>query len=1117
MKNKIIFGMVVLLAVLLSTVTYAASTNVSILYGWNGTSFVPVQVTSDGSLKTNLNLTESSGISPQVNNTYDLGTAALLWANLYARSIRGGSGPLSLFAGNTELITMLANGNVGIATTNPTSRLHVTGDTNVTGTFYAAGIVANLENATGFVNISLNYGYNGSTFVPLLTTPEGLLRLTVDQASADNATSLMAGATGSDLTLTGTLTVQGVNVTGRQIADNTTTSNRIGTQETKQTADNSTLLALLGQKLNLTGGTLSGSLSGTVGTFANGLNVTAGGLIITAGNVGIGTTGPGEKLSVAGVAKIDSIQVTGSTAPSAGLGTEIIYTGSAGRIQAFNRTGGVALPMEVSGSTTALQIQGVTKLQIDSSGNVGIGTPPSAWNLGKAVELGVVGNALWNSGSASDMRVLANLYYSSAFKFAGTGYASYYQQYAGVHSWAVSSASGTAGNTATMNEAMRIDTTGNVGIGHNNPGTKLSVSSMTDSPDTVPALGSFGGRFSIVNANAYGIVMGVLGTGNVFQQVQRVDGTATAYNLLLQPNGGNVGIGTTAPTKALEVGRNEAGAVTGIKITAGSTVAAPVLDFNYADAAADSKLSTIFGDINGGFNFGTKTDAGTPTTRLFIKRDGNVGIGTTSPGAPLHVAKTVDGDNAVVYVDNLKTSPTGNTGAAIAFQTVGVTKSQITSNFGDNNLYIFHGGANRLIIASDGTFTGSATNDISDVRLKENVTTVTGALDKLAQLRGVRFTWKEEAQMTDRPQFGVLAQEVETVFPELVLNGSIRGGDYKSVQYGGFVAPFIEAIKELDVRTRGLETTGQGDLTISGNVGIGTTSPNYKLDVNGTINLPADTWISGAGRTLVRDSFFGYSSGYRVTQLGADLSTRDIAIGVDPTTVAGGAFTGTGEIALPNSVEFMQKNSGGTDWIQNVLVLNNGNVGIGTTGPTGKLHVVGGTDSTTWSLKIYQSAGSDLLRIRDDGVLFTGNAASSPYNSTTGSAANMFVASDGSVQRSTSSLKFKADLEPLNITHVKSVLSALATGPAAGFTYRGIGTADDRHTRFIGWGAETVAPIEPLLVARDKDGNPNSIMYDRAAVYLTAGWLDHEQRIAAQQDKINQLEARLAAVESKIK
>src|SRR3989344_2995312 len=183
-KNKLYRGgmvkiTIVLFILLASTAFAASSNNVSIMYGWNGTSFSPVTLTSTGAIMTDINMSESIGFSPKTNNTYDIGTAALLWSNLYARSIRSGG------------------------------FLSIIGDTNVTGTFYAAGIVANLENSTGLTNVSLNYGYNGTNFVPLLTSPEGLLRLTVDQASADSASSLGTGATGTDLTLSDRLHVTG--------------------------------------------------------------------------------------------------------------------------------------------------------------------------------------------------------------------------------------------------------------------------------------------------------------------------------------------------------------------------------------------------------------------------------------------------------------------------------------------------------------------------------------------------------------------------------------------------------------------------------------------------------------------------------------------------------------------------------------------------------------------------------------------------------------------------------------------------------------------------------------------------------------------------------------------
>jgi hypothetical protein len=117
-------------------------------------------------------------------------------------------------------------------------------------------------------------------------------------------------------------------------------------------------------------------------------------------------------------------------------------------------------------------------------------------------------------------------------------------------------ASGTGG---VLTERMRITANGNVGIGTASPSTRLSVVKGTN--DAVPTLGVASGSFSITKADSgttglYGLLTGVADNGNVWQQVQRIDNSATAYNLLLQPSGGNIGIGTTNPGAKLEVNGN---------------------------------------------------------------------------------------------------------------------------------------------------------------------------------------------------------------------------------------------------------------------------------------------------------------------------------------------------------------------------------------------------------------------------------------------------------------------------------------------------------------------------------------------------------------------------------
>jgi hypothetical protein len=91
---------------------------------------------------------------------------------------------------------------------------------------------------------------------------------------------------------------------------------------------------------------------------------------------------------------------------------------------------------------------------------------------------------------------------------------------------------------------------------------------------------------------------------------------------------------------------------------------------------------------------------------------------------------------------------------------------------------------------------GGSWSVASDIRLKESVSTLKGALDKLLRLRGVKFEWKEpekHANLTGS-QMGLIAQEVEGVFPEWI-DADSEGHKYLTVR--GFEALTVEAIREL--------------------------------------------------------------------------------------------------------------------------------------------------------------------------------------------------------------------------------------------------------------------------------------------------------------------------------
>jgi hypothetical protein len=84
-------------------------------------------------------------------------------------------------------------------------------------------------------------------------------------------------------------------------------------------------------------------------------------------------------------------------------------------------------------------------------------------------------------------------------------------------------------------------------------------------------------------------------------------------------------------------------------------------------------------------------------------------------------------------------------------------------------------------------------NSASDRNLKNNIVTLDGALDKLDAMRGVYHDWIDQSQSKDR-QIGVIAQEVQAVYPELVNEGS---NGYLSVNYPKLTAVLLQSVKEL--------------------------------------------------------------------------------------------------------------------------------------------------------------------------------------------------------------------------------------------------------------------------------------------------------------------------------
>jgi len=104
-------------------------------------------------------------------------------------------------------------------------------------------------------------------------------------------------------------------------------------------------------------------------------------------------------------------------------------------------------------------------------------------------------------------------------------------------------------------DQLVLDASGNVGIGSTSPKVRFQATGAATQP--VPSLGTASGTAYITNSDtSYGILAGVTSGGHAWMQVQRTDTTATAYDLLLNPSGGNVAIGASSATQRLLVTGN---------------------------------------------------------------------------------------------------------------------------------------------------------------------------------------------------------------------------------------------------------------------------------------------------------------------------------------------------------------------------------------------------------------------------------------------------------------------------------------------------------------------------------------------------------------------------------
>jgi hypothetical protein len=336
-------------------------------------------------------------------------------------------------------------------------------------------------------------------------------------------------------------------------------------------------------------------------------------------------------------------------------------------------------------------------------------------------------------------------------------------------------------------ERMRITSSGNVGIGTSIPLVKFQITQ----PNGIglPTLGtSTGGLFIAGDGNQYGLYIGNDGnTGNSWLQAMR-NNTATSYNILLNPVGGNVGIGTSSPLTitnftSLEVKGSNAGLIA-VSSSGGAAFGRMYASGNSVIIGTSTSSNLIF-DTN-------------DTERMRITSGGNVGIGGNAGTGRLQVwGENSSSANFAMYVYN-----------SGGFGLFGIRNdgAQFLSGFTYGNTV--SGGVRTLYI--DSTY---ALGGISSVRAsKKNIQEFNS--DWIYNLKPVEFNYRkkdEEGNYTeevyDEINYGLIAEDTAPIADFLINYNDKEDGSKEMVgiEYSRLITPLLKAIQELSAKVSALE------------------------------------------------------------------------------------------------------------------------------------------------------------------------------------------------------------------------------------------------------------------------------------------------------------------------
>ncbi|CAB5220136.1 Intramolecular chaperone auto-processing domain containing protein [uncultured Caudovirales phage] len=444
-------------------------------------------------------------------------------------------------------------------------------------------------------------------------------------------------------------------------------------------------------------------------------------LLDSSGNLGVGTTAPEQRLHLSN---------TGSTSVA------IKFTNSAA-------SAGI---ISYSSDSMLFYTANAIRATIDTSGNLGLGVTPSAWNsVFKSLDIGIPTNPTAAIGATSGGAYLSfNGYYnaSTQWVYKAAAAAGYYAIEGAIHKWWIAPTVGTAGNPITFTQAMTLNASGELFLASTKPSVSMQAGSSSN---------------YWITAQSTGNILSIGGNG----------GTAPASGALNIDSSGNLGIGTaTAATKT-----HVYGVAAELRVESSSASAATL---SLKDTGTTNLL--IIGSAGQNMYFQTGG-----AERARIDSAGNFLVGKTTAGESTGGNGTTifTGVNAEVAV-NAAGSTSGTTGLA---------------------LYSSGAAAFRFYVNMAGTVFATSTtiSAISDQRLKENIRDLDVGLNAVLSLKPRVYDWKEGKGKDIKGDRGFIAQEFEQVFPDLIDEWKDPAAEgespYKSVR-PDLIPVLVKAIQE---------------------------------------------------------------------------------------------------------------------------------------------------------------------------------------------------------------------------------------------------------------------------------------------------------------------------------